>query len=288
MPEIQPAGANPLTKFYRQPKIYVTLPSKGKFYPDEALNMPENGELPVFAMTAKDELTLKTPDALLNGAATVELIQSCIPAIKNAWQMPILDLDACLVAIRIATYGETMEVTATAPNTDIRLDYTIDLRNIMDRYADVQFEENFEWQGLNFQIKPLAYADFSKINISTFEEQRIFSIVTNSDLDEEKKVEAFNNSFNKIRDITFGMISNSIVKITTPDGQEVTQPNFIADFLENSDKGLFNAIQGHIDEQRKQYEVPPMEVIATQEQIEAGSPEKYEVPITFDQSSFFA
>ena len=288
MPEIQPTGANPLTKFYRQAKIYLTLPSKGKFYPEGSLEMPENGELPVFAMTAKDELTLKTPDALLNGAATVELIQSCIPAIKNAWHMPILDLDACLVAIRIATYGETMEVSAKAPNTDISLDYTIDLRNILDRYANAEFNENFVHEGLSFTIKPLSYQEFSKMSISTFEEQRIFSIVNNSELDDEKKIEAFNESFNKIRNITFGMVANSIVKITTPEGDEVTQPSFISDFLENSDKGLFSSIQAHVDEQKKNFDVPPMEVTATPEQIEAGAPEKFEVPITFDQSNFFA
>ena len=28
---------NPLTSFYRQPKIYVKLPSKGEFYPPGSL-----------------------------------------------------------------------------------------------------------------------------------------------------------------------------------------------------------------------------------------------------------
>ena len=31
-----------------------------------------------------DEITFKTPDALLNGQATVDVIQSCIPNIKDA------------------------------------------------------------------------------------------------------------------------------------------------------------------------------------------------------------
>ncbi len=31
--------ANPLQKFFRQPKIYVTLPSKGLFYAKEADEM---------------------------------------------------------------------------------------------------------------------------------------------------------------------------------------------------------------------------------------------------------
>jgi len=73
---------NPLASFYRQPKIYVRLPSKGEFYTPGSLDVSENGEYPVYAMTAKDELLFKTPDALLNGTSTVELIKSCIPALS--------------------------------------------------------------------------------------------------------------------------------------------------------------------------------------------------------------
>jgi len=287
MPEIKPAGANPLSKFYRQPKIYLSLPSKGKFYPEGAVEIPDNGEVPVFAMTAKDELTLKTPDALLNGAATVELIQSCIPNIKNAWAMPILDLDACLIAIRIATYGETMDVETTPPNTQTPAQYTIDLRQILDRYNTAEYVSHFEYEGLTIHLRPLNYKEFTQMQLRTFEEQRIFSIVNSEELDEDAKLEAFNTSFNKIRDITFNMVANSIVKIVTPEGDEVTQPSFISDFLNNSDKSVFSTLNDHIDEQRKAFEVPPMAVTATQEQVEEGAPETFDVPIAFDQSNFF-
>ena len=64
---------NPLRKYFRQPKIYLRLPSKGKFYPASIIDMPESGELPVFAMTAKDELMIKTPDALLKSSLTLLL-----------------------------------------------------------------------------------------------------------------------------------------------------------------------------------------------------------------------
>jgi hypothetical protein len=33
---------NPLTSFYRQPKIYVKLPSKGEFYPPGSLDVSAN------------------------------------------------------------------------------------------------------------------------------------------------------------------------------------------------------------------------------------------------------
>ena len=102
---------NPLAKHFRQPKLYIQFPSKGNFYPDGSLEETETGDYPIFAMTAKDELTIKTPDALLNGQATVSVIQSCVPNIKNAWHVPSIDVDAILIAIRIATYGEKMDLT---------------------------------------------------------------------------------------------------------------------------------------------------------------------------------
>ena len=52
---------NPLSQYFRQPAIYIKLPSQGSYYPPGALEMPENGEIPVFPMTAIDEITYRTP-----------------------------------------------------------------------------------------------------------------------------------------------------------------------------------------------------------------------------------
>ena len=65
---------NPLKQYFRQPAIYVRLPSGGQHYPPGAINMPPNGELPVFPMTAMDEITYRTPDALFNGSAVISVI----------------------------------------------------------------------------------------------------------------------------------------------------------------------------------------------------------------------
>ena len=95
--------SNPLSQWFRQPKIFVKLPSGGTYYAQGALDKSSTGEYPVYAMTAKDELMFKTPDALLSGQSTVEVIQSCIPAIQDAWRMPSLDIEAALIAIGVAT-----------------------------------------------------------------------------------------------------------------------------------------------------------------------------------------
>jgi hypothetical protein len=105
--------ANPLRHFFRQPAIYLRLPSDGNFWPEGDLAMPQNRELPVLPMTAIDEITYRTPDALFNGQAVISVIESCIPNIKNAWSAPGLDVNAILIAIRIASYGHNMCISTT-------------------------------------------------------------------------------------------------------------------------------------------------------------------------------
>ena len=278
---------NPLSSYFRQAKIYLTLPSGGKYYPDDCLDMPESGELPVMPMTAKDELALKTPDALLSGQATVDLIQSCIPNIKNAWGMPSLDIDACLIAIRIASYGEHMTITAKAPNTKTDQDYTIDLRQLLDRYTQAKFEDTYVTGEMTVTVRPLTYKEFSKVSMQTFEEQRIFALVNNDQIDEDEKLKQFNTTFNKLRDITLGMVINSVVSIQVGDNV-VTDRNHIVEFLENTDKAFFKSLSDHIEKQKQAFTVPPMKVEANDLQKEEGAPDTFEVPIVFDQANFFA
>jgi hypothetical protein len=123
---------NPLSQYFRQPSIYIKLPSRGQNYPAGTLIMPANGELPVYPMTAIDEITYRTPDALFNGQATINVIQSCVPNIKDAWAIPSIDLDTILIAIRIASYGHDMEFATTCPACQDTSERTVDLRTMLD------------------------------------------------------------------------------------------------------------------------------------------------------------
>ena len=195
-PVQQPAG-NPLAKHLRQPKIYIKLPSGGNYWPQGSLEKTENGEYPIYAMTAKDEITFKTPDALLNGQATVDVIQSCVPNIKNAWHCPSIDLDIILVAIRRASFGDTLTMTAKVPNTDIMKDFDIKLSQIYDNLSTAQYVDAFQIPGFKVQIIPLNYKTITEGAIKAFEEQRIFSIVNDDNIDNADKLARFQKSFAK-------------------------------------------------------------------------------------------
>jgi hypothetical protein len=77
--------SNPLRKYFRQPAIHLRLPSGGKFYPDGVVDLPPNGEIPIYPMTAVDEIITRTPDALFNGSAVPDILKSCVPNIKDPW-----------------------------------------------------------------------------------------------------------------------------------------------------------------------------------------------------------
>jgi hypothetical protein len=279
--------SNPLKKYYRQPKQFVRLPSNYKYYKPGTIQIPESGEVAVFPMTAKDELLFKTPDALLNGEATVRVIQSCIPAITNAWEMPALDIDTCLVAIRMATYGTKMQVKVFVPKTKIEKDMELDLQAALDRLLSHTYEEQFLYENMEVTTRPLTYKEFTEAAIKTFEEQRLATVVQDKDMPEEEKIKRFQASFSKLTDINIQMVSASVASIRV-DGQTVTDKTQIQEFLENTSKEFYQTIIDQSTKQKDNFTIPPVEMTATPEEIKAGAPETYKVPVLFDQANFFA
>jgi hypothetical protein len=279
---------NPLRKYFRQPKIYLKLPSRGKYYAPGSIDLPENGELPIFAMTAKDELMFKTPDALINGEATVDVIKSCVPGIRDPWKMPSIDNDAILIAIRMATFGEKLEINTKVPVTGEDKDFEIDLRMLLEQLLEFEFDPFIQISDeMTIEIKPTTYKEFTDNALKTFEEQRIFKIINDDSISDDQKLAVFAKSFRKLTDITIDLVVNSVACIDTPDGR-VTDKKHIRDFFSNADRDTFDKVMKHLETIRDNNKIKPLIVNATPEEIEAGVPETYEIPITFDQSSFFA
>lgn len=278
---------NPLSTYMRQPKIYIQLPSNGNWWNPGSLVLSENGEYPVYSMTAKDELMFKTPDALLNGQAMVDVIQSCMPNIKNAWAIPSIDLDVILIALRFATYGDKMGINHKIPVIDEEVEHQLDLKILLGQLHSAEWIEQVAISpDFIVFVKPLTYKHVSLASIKTFETTRILEVVNNDKLTEEKKIEIFNDSFSKLTTVTIDLVADSVYKIVTADG-EVTEKEFIKEFIVNADKEIFQKIQNHLTEMKNKYELKPLTFTTTEEQQQRGAPATYTVPITFNQSDFF-
>lgn len=278
--ELARKPSNPLANYFRQPKLYLRLPSHGQFYPAGALDKSQIDEYPVFAMTAKDELMFKTPDALMNGQATVEVIKSCIPAILNPWEMPSIDLDAALIAIRIATYGETMDVNANCPSCNSRNDYELNLLGYLDEVNHFNYENRLQVGPLVVNIRPYSYQEVTKTAIKTLEQQKIFSIISDENMPDEEKVERFGKSFVKLTELTVDVVAGCITSIETPEGI-VSNSAQIYEFIENSPSDVFNTINDHVNVMKDRMSLKAQDVECT----ECGH--HWSVEVSMDQTNFF-
>jgi len=272
--------SNPLQGFYRQPKIYIKLPSGGDFYDAGSLDHSENGEYPVFAMTAKDELMLKTPDALLSGQSTVEVIKSCVPAISNPWKMPTIDVDAVLIAIRIATYGEKMAVTSKCPKCNEENDYDIPLTKYLNAAQSLEYIKEIPVGELLIHLRPYTYKMLTETNIKAMEQQRIFNIVNDETLSDQQKIDKFSESFVKLTALTVDTVAGCIEKIDTQNGSS-TDKEQIKEFINNSSKDVFDKISDVLTKMQQQTTVEDQQVKCNECEHE------YSMPVTLDQANFF-
>ena len=281
-------NTNPLNKYYRQPAIYISLPSKGKYYTAESYQQTETGEIPVMPMTAKDEIAFKTPDAMINGQATVDVIKSCCPNILDPWQLTNYDLDTVLLGIRIATYGETMDINATVPVVNEQISHTVNLPALLETVKNIEIKDSFTTEtGFEVFVKPLTYKQTTNAQVKTFEQQKIVAAVGQSQMTDEQKSQKFAEAHKALTELNFEILSTSFSKIKTPDGQTVEDQDQIKEFLHNADSKTVNVLQNKMLEIRNQAQVKPIKLKTTEEQIKKGAPVTFETPLTFDNSNFF-
>lgn len=272
---------NPLTKFFRTPAIYIGLPSGGQFWPEGTLEMPENNELPVFPMTNRDEITLRTPDALINGQGVVDVIQSCIPNIKNAWKMPSTDVDATLMAIRIASYGHNMDFEQTCPSCQHQDTYSMDLRHTMSTVKCPDYTHAPQFDHIRIKFKPQDYAQVNRSNQVAFE---LGKIQQNIDLLPEEEQSAANAlqlaKFTQLNIDSLASVTDYIELVES--GEQIQDADYIKEFYANIDSAFFTKIQKELIELTQDSNVKPTKVACT----ECG--ESVELNILFDYANFFA
>jgi hypothetical protein len=271
---------NPLRKYFRQPAIHLRLPSNGKFYPPGTLNLPPNGEIPIFPMTAIDEITTRTPDALFNGSAVVDIIGSCVPNIIDPWQVNAVDINALLTAVRLASYGHEMEINTTCPKCGHNHQVSVDLRAVLDKIVMPDYDTPLTVGDLICYFAPMTYKQINDVGRVQYEDQKIMQMVNDSELTEEEKISRLGDSFRRITQLTVRSIAGSISAIKTADAM-VTDIMQIEEFLVNCPKQIFETIKNHAIALRTATDLAPIGMTCE----ECSHP--YAQEFTLDLSNFF-
>lgn len=269
---------NPLQQYFRQPKVFISLPSHGIYNELSDFNGPTEN-MPVFGMTSMDEILLKTPDALLTGESTVQVIQSCCPTIVNAWSVSNLDIDALLVAIKIATSGNTMHMVQICKKCDTENEYDVDVGRFLDHFASCKFNNKIVIGELTVKLKPLNYKRVTDFNIENFSlQKRLYQAVNLTDEDEKKTV--MSTIYKDLGVLQTKIFLASIEQVETPSGI-VSEYGFIKEWLENCDRDIFALLKDQVNSNNDTWRIPAVPV-----KCENCGTEDH-ITIDMDQSNFF-
>lgn len=282
---------NVLKKYFRQVKASANLPSRGWWY-EEGLIDADPEAVPVLGYTAADEIMLLTPDKLITGESTYDIIRSCVPSIKDPKKLVKIDVDALMVAIKIATSGYIYTYTCKCPlcterrnsmlrakakelydkpyeqlledekkkvDEDVKVQVDalkakheinveeqsieVDARNLIAKtdYVEESERELVLNNGLKLRLRPYLFTDYNEFQIIQFRYEKLqYLLKQREDMKlSDKEIADVNKQTAAVLKSLIGsqnvLMSGSIEKVITPDGEVVEDRPSIEEFVKNVD-----------------------------------------------------
>lgn len=271
---------NPLQQYFRRPSVFLKLPSGGAGYPEGTIDLPENGEIPIYPMTAIDEITARTPDALYNGSAVVEIIKSCAPNIKDPWLVSNVDLDPILVAIKTATHGNSLDIETLCPKCDETSKYGVNLAAVLGSFSPGDYATPLSiGEDIKIKFKPLSFRRINETNVQQFQFQKAIQALTQM-TDEIQRSEKSKEVLLELNAISTDVLADSIEYIKVPSAT-VMDHAFILEFLKNIDTTAYDLIKNHSIMLKQSTESKPLNVKCT------ACSHEYKQPFSINVSDFF-
>jgi hypothetical protein len=189
---------NPLIAKSRSilPGEVFRLPSRGVFYEGKNILSDDvkDGEVTVYRMRLREELAMKSVDAIFQGTAITETIKYCVPQILDPSQLVSEDIDYLLTVIKKITHGNFITYrdrcfSKTDNDSDSSNTEEITKENATRALEESDFEsivanlENAEEERKNIEIKsdfcefqiPISHFlnNCKEVNVDTIEEDYI-------------------------------------------------------------------------------------------------------------------
>jgi hypothetical protein len=274
-----------LAEYFRGSDVHQRLPTGGQFFTPGTIDLAINGEVAILPMTAVDEIIVKNPDALMNGDALERLFASCVPGIKEPRRISVPDMDVLLLAIKLASYGDNLDITVECPKCQHEFTQEKSIREILDHLSPIDFKKASVRvnEDIVAHLKPYDFEAKTKLDLAAFEEAKLFEHLLDLDASEEDKRKLMNRSFEKIAELNLDLLGLCIVKLDTPKG-EVTDPLAIRTLIRRAHRKMLVSIREGIQEISRS---------AVDRKVEVTCPQKdcghqWQTEMSFDPASFFA
>jgi len=274
---------NPLSSYFRAPGMTIKLPSQLVWYADSDIDLTISGEVEIFPMTAADELLFKNPDAIMSGRATENAIKSCVPCIIHTRSLVQADIDIIMMAIRAVTYGDDYEIQTKCPDCEAENSYQIDIRNLMSGIEPLDPPYSVQMKDLNVFVKQYDLENiFIAQQIAFQESKKIEHFKLLEDKGEDiSSIKAFGDTIDRLNDVKLNLAAKSITHIIMPDGQEITNRDFINEFMVSLPARDQKVIQDKVDS------VTGIKTVPTEHEVVCRKcGHKWDIPLEFNPANF--
>lgn len=232
--------------------VSIALPTMGRFYEDGVLDENSDpGDLVINSLGIMAELSTRDPFILASGKGMELLIPQVCPAINQPSKLAEIDLEAILLAARIATHGNKMTLEHQCTNT-VQEDgdeeekpcgeknkIEVNLYDIIQRYGPIEFSDKFvvdlpEYNQKVF-LRPIEYGQalaILKEALTTNKETEEMSTTKVADLlIDEHKIDEYSTMIAKQAVATMESIIHSIFYVEAGNGGKVFDRDSIKEWL---------------------------------------------------------
>jgi len=275
---------NPLANYYRKPPTYVSLPSKGKFYKTPP-KLSIDGELAVYPLNAKHEMLMKNPDSLLNGDALFKVLAHVAPDIPDASEIPMCDLEAIFVAMRITSYGKQMDMDGTCPHCGTATKVGIELPPLLTRIKHLEDSYSIEMEsGLVIHLEPRRLTSSIAESLMGLEQERMILAIADDNKTVEERAAIYANSMAYLTQKAVDTLAGYIAKVVTPDNNVITDQASISEWADNISIGDYKIISKAV----RDIDLAGLDSTVKIKCNNEKCNKEFEQQLAFDPSRFFA
>ena len=223
------------------PSIEITLPTMAAFYPRGEVLKPDAdpASIQVGPLSLLEESDINEPMMMVSGRAITRLIKHVVPMVDNPQQLCELDIQAILIACRMASYGNDMDLEHTCPHCEYQNSMKINLNEHIlgfnpftpDQLNQFIMETSV---GQKINLKPISYEDMINLTMSSIKTNmnaEEFEKVEEKDLLTTEYIEKYKEQFVNAIKSNVEALASTIYYVTTKSGKVVKERGLIETWL---------------------------------------------------------
>lgn len=224
--------------------LVLALPTLGRFYPEGILDpRADVTGIEVLPLGIASEIHLNDPLLLASGKAVPRIIKAICPSILQAERLCGIDIDAIMLASRIASHGETMKMEVSCQSGKCKHTDTlnVNLQDIIFKYSPIEDEHLSSYivdipdLGQKVCIQPPTYSTGLEIIRSTIAIQRelkgLGDVVFDDFIQDAAMVDKYVDAVEQNVVLSLSALVDSIFYVETSTGQKVADKEAITEWV---------------------------------------------------------